>query len=180
MDEKQDHVMLKVDTYSLLGNAAIAHIAACHFTMNSISDDCFVAAVDPRSIDRSVFHFDPETIEYWKSFDPEYKKFLKTNPRKLIQVLVDFTSWVSQFKNPCIWTHGSHAHAGQILTAYRILGLAEPAPFYRFHDMLTITSLAGINVNKVKQDQYNNPNDPVAHVKAQADILCRTFKGSIF
>lgn len=180
MDEKQDHIMLKVDTYSLLGNAAIAHIAACHFTMNSIDDKCFIRAVEPSSMDRKVFHFDPETIEYWKSFDPEYKKFLKTDTRKLILVLSEFHDWLNEFNNPCVWTYGSHAHTAQLLNAYRASGLKDPVPFYRFHDMLTITSLAGINVNKVKQEQYDNPKNPIEHVKAQADILCRTFRGSIF
>jgi hypothetical protein len=139
-------VMIDLETYSTLPNAAILTLGAVKFNRE---DDCkkiedmevFYRKIDLDS--NTNRHIDENTVEWWKKQSIEAKnEALGPGGIKLKKALKEFSNWYGE--SNCIWSHGDDFDTVIISDAMRNCNVEIPWKFYETRDTRTLFDLAKV------------------------------------
>lgn len=143
----QVHVMFDLETLGLTPGSAIVSIGAAAFypTLDGTAEPSFYQVIDVMSCILAGLTVSSDTAEWWSKQSSAAKAALQgqsTMPLSL--ALESFSSWLSQFDEPPLWSNGPASDVAWLEAAYRAVGLPVPWRYSQARDLRTIREAAGL------------------------------------
>ena len=163
----ESHVMVAIETASASSDAALISIAAVEFNPNDRgAGNNFYEVVSLASSINAGGTMSPETIKWWMKQNPEVSQECWNNPNEsdLESVLIDFNSWLSEFKDLVLWANPPSFDITIIESAMRRLKMKPCWYSSRLMDLRTLRILAwGIDRKKEAWEGDAIPDKKMQH-----------------
>ena len=153
------HVMLDLETMSVMSNAAIVAIGAVAFDPDvGELGRTFYCNVDLDSSAGYGLHIHGETVMWWLERSEEARAALLDNRLPLDEALQKFSSYLHSLGEVCMWGNGATFDNVILSNAYRAVGLARPWSYKNDRDVRTIEELGQGICNAAEEMERTGPH----------------------
>lgn len=153
------HIMIDLETYSILSNAAIASIGACKFTLDNVENpilDTFYVNVEQSSNKKINRHYHKDTLDWWKTKPLEVKKALMENQVSIEEAIRKLCDFIKKEYNPIIWAYGTDFDISILKSTMFELNIKEPWKYYNVRCSRTLTEVMGIKMSNYRGSEHHN------------------------
>lgn len=129
-----------------------------------------------------IFHYDPDTVKWWKEQGDEAKAAFKSPaPVSIDHALGRIVQFFETYSGARVWSHGSYADISWLEHYFRAMNVAVPFKFYDVRDTRTIYEAAGLDLKTYRQDREARGEKTVAHhalddAIVQSELLIEAFQ----
>lgn len=161
MNEDKVHVMVDLETFSSMPDAAIRSIGAVSFDLKGNIEALMHIGVDAESCMRMGMHVDGDTIDWWLSQPKDFQDRLLNLPKYNITValmMMEATCLIVPQKDLMLWAHGTNFDIPVLENAYRCI---DRKPWWKYNnvrDTRTLFDVAGYTYIK-KEVQHDALED---------------------
>lgn len=156
---KQENVMLDLETLSTRPNALILTIGAIKFTRGGDmlpldQYDTFYRRIDWEKCTGLGMHISRDTMDWWRVQDTnsKYEAFLNPDRVPIQTALSEFSAWFGNDKP--IWSNGSDFDCVVLGEAYEACQMTRPWKYTSIRDCRTIIDLARLNMNDIPKTDH--------------------------
>jgi hypothetical protein len=142
---QENHIMIDIETLDTKSSAVFVSVGACRFTTSTEEPikDAFYERVDWAS----SFHVggrtvSMDTIQWWFKQSNKARHEILQPGIILFECLKRLEAWISQFKNPVIWSAGSF-DINILEDAFEDQRISVPWKYSNVRDFRTIRKLVG-------------------------------------
>ncbi len=147
------------------GTAAIVSIGAVMFTGKGLEDE-FYKNIELSSCAEYGLTLNADTIYWWLQQTPEAQQSLIKNREGLVDVLRQFSLWLSAFKLSGVWGNGSDFDNAILAYAYKQIDVKLPWKYYMNRCFRTVRKHH--HTVKIERTNYHNA---LADARWQAEYL---------
>ncbi len=152
-------IQIDIETFSQKKNAAIASIGAVKFNNTTIIDT-FSINIDPLSCKEVGLDFQLETLQWWKSQNPEAYASLKNNRVSLADALSNFSKWYGP-KSVDTWACGPDFDLVILESAYQSISKHTPWKYYHARCFRTFKAMFKSNISRL--GTYHDARDDAVY-----------------
>jgi hypothetical protein len=173
MIEDRCHVMIDLETFSSMPDAAIRSIGVAAFNLRGDVESLLHIGVHVESCIRIGMHVDGDTIDWWLNQSKDNQDRLLKLPKYNITVALlqlEAVATIVPIAGLYVWCHGANFDIPVLENAYRCIDRKPWWKYNNIRDTRTLFDLVGYNYQK------KEGHDALDDAMNQARAVCDAYK----